>query len=140
MIRILFDTWRATSAVYLLTYLLNGKKAEASNRSRLAEHLKNRYGADNSKMRNSYEMRLHEAGGKTSDSKIQCYGCGMFGHKANSCPAKHKDVRNEMQRIVPQSYGRNNIRRGRLNDHEKLEGRHVDSSDENCDGQMSSRC
>ena len=36
--------------------------------------------------------------------------------------------------IVPQSYGRNNIQRGRMNDYEKLESRSVDS-EENCDGQ-----
>ena len=64
------------------TIACNGKKVEASNRSRMAEHLKNRYGADNSKMRNSYKMRANEAGSKISDSKIQCYGCGMFGYKA----------------------------------------------------------
>jgi len=70
----------------------NGKKVEAGNRSRITEHLKNRHVADNGKMRSSYEIRVNEAGSKSSDSKVQCYGCGMFGHKVNSCPAKHKDV------------------------------------------------
>jgi len=131
------------------------KKGEANEKGRFDDNPKNKYDTGSVGMM-SGNGRQDGVGDQMNNSGIQCYGCGMVGHKVYSCPARHNDSRiqcygcgmmghkvnsctarhNEMQRIaavsiVPQSYGRSTAYRSRVINHKRSGSKQVEG-DENC--------